>query len=342
MRNPNGFGTVVCLDKTGKKRRKPWAVKVTTGWENNKQIMKYIGYYKDQREAQLALSHYHINGLDVDSNTITFTEMYNLWVKKNEGKMTDENLQAYDYAYQLVPALHKQKLGKLKATHLQNAMNDINKSRSSKAKVKSLIGQMYKYGIENDIVLKNYADFIEINEEQEDKGVPFTIGEIKKLWGISHQYMIEEILILIYTGMRIGEATRVEMKDVHLEERYMYVNGTKSKAAKRNVPIHEDIVLLIEKRSDNKYLFENKQSKQISYTNFRDYFIKIMEQLKLDHKIHDTRKTTVTLMHNAGIRLETIKFIVGHAQSDVTTKVYLKKAIQELKKEIDQVQGLLP
>ena len=38
MRNENGFGSIVCLDKSGKKRRKPWAVRITTGWKNGKQL----------------------------------------------------------------------------------------------------------------------------------------------------------------------------------------------------------------------------------------------------------------------------------------------------------------
>ena len=28
MRNENGFGSVICLDKSGKKRRKPWVIRV--------------------------------------------------------------------------------------------------------------------------------------------------------------------------------------------------------------------------------------------------------------------------------------------------------------------------
>jgi hypothetical protein len=43
MRNENGFGSIVCLDKSGKKRRKPWAVRITTGWKDGKQQRKYGG-----------------------------------------------------------------------------------------------------------------------------------------------------------------------------------------------------------------------------------------------------------------------------------------------------------
>lgn len=48
MKNQNGIGSIVCLDKTGKKRRKPFAVRITTGWKDGKQVRKYLGYYKTQ------------------------------------------------------------------------------------------------------------------------------------------------------------------------------------------------------------------------------------------------------------------------------------------------------
>ena len=39
MRNPNGYGSVV---KLSGKRRKPFAVRITIGWDNNgKQKYKY-------------------------------------------------------------------------------------------------------------------------------------------------------------------------------------------------------------------------------------------------------------------------------------------------------------
>ena len=47
MRNPNGYGSVIRLRG---KRRKPFAVRVTTHWDKTgKQQYKYIGYYKTQK-----------------------------------------------------------------------------------------------------------------------------------------------------------------------------------------------------------------------------------------------------------------------------------------------------
>ena len=49
MRLPNGYGSIY---KIGGKRRKPFAVRITTGWEDNgKQIIKYLGTFRTRAEA---------------------------------------------------------------------------------------------------------------------------------------------------------------------------------------------------------------------------------------------------------------------------------------------------
>ena len=53
MKNGNGTGNIY---KMKDKSRKPWAVRVTTGYTlEGKQIRKYIGTYETKREAQESL-----------------------------------------------------------------------------------------------------------------------------------------------------------------------------------------------------------------------------------------------------------------------------------------------
>ena len=59
MKNQNGIGSIVCLDKTGKKRRKSFAVRITTGWKDGKQVRKYLGYYKAQTNRNKKEPHQH-------------------------------------------------------------------------------------------------------------------------------------------------------------------------------------------------------------------------------------------------------------------------------------------
>lgn len=53
MKNANGTGGIVNL---GKHRRNPYAVRVTAGWADGKQIYRYIGYYATRKEKVFELS----------------------------------------------------------------------------------------------------------------------------------------------------------------------------------------------------------------------------------------------------------------------------------------------
>ena len=48
MRLPNGYGAIV---KLGGNRRKPFAVRVTTGYKDNgTQTFKYLGYFESKKK----------------------------------------------------------------------------------------------------------------------------------------------------------------------------------------------------------------------------------------------------------------------------------------------------
>ena len=325
-RNENGYGTVVCLDKTLKKRKKPWAVRITVGWEDGKQKTKYLGYYATSKEAKLALAQFHLQGLNYDFNTVTFAQIFELWCEKKKDKLTEQNMKQYTLSFTHSKALHSTKFKDIKTANLQAVMDSFDSKRASKVKLKSLWNQMYEVAMENDLALKNYAEFVEINEKQEEVGSPFVEDEIHKLWELyGTNEVVDDILLLLYTGTRINEALAITKEAVHLEERYIEIHGTKTAAAERIVPIHEDIVPLIQSRlnSNHKYLFEKKGTKT-AYRTFSYHFAKTLETLGIDHRVHDCRKTFVTNMYGAGVPMETIRFIVGHAQQGVTAEVYLK------------------
>lgn len=74
LKNPNGYGSVFKLSGN---RRKPWAVRITTGWtEEGKQTYEYLGYFTTRQEAMIALADYNSNPYDLSAGKITFKEVY--------------------------------------------------------------------------------------------------------------------------------------------------------------------------------------------------------------------------------------------------------------------------
>lgn len=340
MRNENGFGSIVCLDKTGKKRRKPWAVRITTGWKDGKQQRKYLGYYKTQKEALVALAEYHKTGVDIDLTNVTLKELFDRWLEEQEKRNISYSAKRGHYiAYNRLDKLADMPVNKIKTIHLQKWMDDIDLKPGTKNKIKITMGQVYDHAVQNDIVNKNYAKFIKIEEKVEKTGAIFTDDEIKLLWKHSDDEIARIFLILIYTGMRIGELLSMNIDNIHLDESYM-VGGSKTDAGKdRVIPIHKDVLPLIKMQlGNNKWLVQNSRGNAVHYANLSPQAHEYLGKLGMNHKFHDGRKTFVSLMHSAGIPMETIKIIVGHTGYDVTEKVYLYKNVNELVETINRVE----
>ena len=340
MRNENGFGSIVCLDKSGKKRRKPWAVRITTGWENGKQVRKYLGYYRTQAEALIALAEYHKSGVDIDLTNVTLKDLFDKWLEDQEKRNITVSAKRSQYmAYNHLGKLADMPINKIKAVHLQKWMDGIDLKPSTKTKLKSTMNMVFEYATQNDIVTKNYAKFIKIEEKIEKTGSVFTEEEIKTLWKHSDEPIARMLLILIYTGMRIGEMLNMNRDNINFDECYM-VGGSKTEAGRdRVIPIHQEILPLVKSQlGDNKWLVQSTRGNAVNYSNLVTQFNTYMSGLGMNHKFHDARKTAISLMHSAGIPMETIKIIVGHAGSDVTEKVYLFKNKNELVKVINTMK----
>jgi integrase len=335
LRNENGFGSIVKLSGA---RRKPYGVRITTGWKDGKQVRKYLGYYKTQHEALVALAEYHKNGVDLDVSKLTLGEVYDQWIKRKEQTISVSALRIHNMAYVRFGKMKDMEMREIKKIHLQKWLDAIDLKPGSKARLRSTMFQLFDYAVSYDIVQKNYAKDLEIPEKVEKTGAVFTEEEIAKLWEHRDDKMARYILILIYTGMRIGEMLAITGDNLHLEERYM-IGGNKTEAGKdRIIPIHEKIVPLIEQNFENNYLVYSNRGGAFTYPGIKPHFNKLMAKLGMKHKIHDTRKTAVSIMHSAGIPMETVRIIIGHSAQGVTESVYLYKSSQELVDTVNMIE----
>lgn len=336
MRNENGFGSIV---KLGGARRKPYGVRITTGWVDGKQVRKYLGYYKTQQEALVALAEYHKTGFDIDASKLTLDDVYQRWYKRIESESSDTVLATHKMAYRRFGSLANKRLKDIKPDHLQDWLDALDLKHGSKTKIKSTLNQVYEYAVKNDLVVKNYAAFMEVKGKTEKSGALFTDEQIAKLWAKSDDKAVQDILILIYTGMRIGELLAVDKDHVYLEEKYL-IGGSKTEAGRdRVIPLHDKILPFIKERLEHqKYIIVNETGGKVTYSIFQNKFKHIMKDLGCEHKIHDTRKTAISIMHRYDIPMETIRIIVGHSGKGITEQVYLYKEPHELILEINKIK----
>lgn len=341
LRKANGNGSIVKLKGN---RRKPFMVRITQEWEEGgKQIRKLIGTYATQKEAQKALIDYLDNPYDLDLANILFKDVYEKWSKLKYPKVSHSAILGYQSAYNNVEKLHNMKIKDIKARHLQEAIDSCSKGQATKKKIKFLFGQMFAYAMQNDIITKDYSEFVDIGKaSEESKREPFSNKEIELLWKhIDDIEFIDTILIMIYSGFRIGELLELETKNIDLVNMTM-TGGLKTEAGKnRLVPIHPKIFPLIKKRynKNNQYLIINFKGKKMKYDNYyKEKFIPIMEQLNMEHRPHDCRHTFATLLSNANANATAIKKMIGHESYATTEKIYTHKDIEELRKNVELIK----
>ncbi len=267
-------------------------------------------------------------------NTITLRQLFNEWLPIHSQSITISAVKSYHIAFKHISNIADMPITDIHFQHLQNVINSMHVkglSYSSCKKVRTLLNQLFNYAIIKDYPITNYALHLNLGPNMPTiKRRVFTRQQINKLWVIDTPYS-HMILILLYTGLRIGELLNLRRQDINRRSSYLIIRHAKTKAGEgRIIPIHHRIMPLIEQIycGVDDYLFT------ISYTTFRKHFQDIMKQLNCKHTIHDTRHTFTSLLDSVASP-NALRSLLGHKQGDITTRVYTHKTIRELRKSIE-------
>jgi len=136
------------------------------------------------------------------------------------------------------------------------------------------------------------------------------------------------ILILLRTGMRIGELLATRMSEVNLREKQIIIREAQKTRVGRVAYFSEDagkalVVWLNQRDLTKERLFYGQGRPRLSYTAIRMRFAKYLEAAGLAHKgysLHCLRHTCATELLNAGMRLECLQQLLGHSSIEMTRR----------------------
>lgn len=328
MKNENGSGTVYKLKG---KRRKPWVARVTTGYSlDGKQSRKTIGTFATKREAQEHLLKYNKNPLLF--NKITFGEVKDMWWEEHKQKLKPLTIKNFVSQLKKLKDLDDTPIADINLLTLQKVCNDNNAVQTTKA----ILNLIFEYALKYDFVSVNKCKFIELADAKKTiERKIFTQEEIRELFSRiettqkTEQKIIVVTLILIYTGIRIGEFLNLKNENIDLENKVIYIQESKTKAGERQIPISNKIIKLFCLLERNKeYLYQRRYSTILSA--FRKYI--------KNHTIHDTRHTFASLLNNADANKTSITKLIGHSNFSITENIYTHKDLEELRKAVELIQ----
>ncbi len=149
------------------------------------------------------------------------------------------------------------------------------------------------------------------------------------------------ILFLAYTGLRFGEATAIQIRDVNLLKKRLHIRRAWSNVAgqliesktknsqDREVPIPDLLISLIEKRvteatSPSELLFKSVNGSTIRNESFRrKVFVPALKVCSIaGFTIHGLRHTYAALSVQAGVNPKTLQKAMGHSDIRLTMDIY--------------------
>ncbi len=154
-------------------------------------------------------------------------------------------------------------------------------------------------------------------------------GDVRKLLGAIKETRARAlILVLLRTGMRIGEVLRLNVRDLDVRERKIHIYEGEKNCLGRVVYLSDDALMALKlwlgkRNPDTEYLFPGLQHKHLGYTQARNIFVKYIGAAGLQNKgymIHSLRHTFASELLNAGMRLECLQLLLGHRDIEMTRR----------------------
>jgi integrase/recombinase XerD len=136
------------------------------------------------------------------------------------------------------------------------------------------------------------------------------------------------VLMLLRTGMRIGELLALRIQDIDLREQKVFIHEARKTGMGRVVYFSADakdalVAWLEQKDPREDVLAYGKKYESITYAAARTMFLRYLKKAELLHKgytLHCLRHTFASELLNAGMRLECLQPLLGHTSVEVTRR----------------------
>ena len=315
-------------------------------------------------------------GEEVISGSMTTDAWYKEWkaTYKDPKGLTGKSLGMYDEKYRkyISPLIGHMKLRDVKDAHLQKILNaQAGMSQSHVEKVRRVIRELFSrarksrlipYDPSEDLELPAYHAGTHRSLTEEERAVLLKVAE-------THPAGLY-ILALLYTGMRPGEAAALNWADVDFKNNMIHIHaavesgsnhikGPKTAAGVRDIPIHAALLPRLQAargqpfepvftgasggrlNNGNRYRlwksFKRAMDIEMGAEVYRNKIVRSV--VAPDLTPYCLRHTFATDCARKGVPLETVRWLIGHADISTTANIYQHRDDATLRTGISLLDG---
>lgn len=280
------------------------------------------------------------------------------------------------YNNHIGPALGDYKIGLISRNHIYKFQMDLQKDGLHTTSVNSIIRtfrSILKCAIYDGIIYRNPCDGVKqlrrtTPEARDTIHRALTDNELNVFFNNSKHLMYYNLLrFMLLTGVRAGEACALQWGDIDFNELNIYISKTvgssengkiiqtpKTIKSRRIIPMNKNILSLLkeqEKYRESVYdVFDNKNfvfpDRHGSYPSpsrvnqtIKNCLNKCLENNEEidDFASHAFRDTFATKAIEAGMKPETLQYILGHADIKMTMNLYYHLSDDKKKTEMNNI-----
>ena len=151
------------------------------------------------------------------------------------------------------------------------------------------------------------------------------------------------IMLMIETGLRVGEVLALRWQDVQLTRKRIHVRNTvvrlankkksfvqdsvKSESSRRTIPLTAEAIRILEcqfAHKRNEWVFTNDDGERLSYEALRYQTRKACKEAGIEYRgEHVFRHTFATNCYHKGIDVKILSRLLGHADVNITYNLYI-------------------
>ena len=343
-------------------------------------------YGKTQKELDqkvMEITHQLNNGIQVWDNDLLFADLADIWFNQYNPDASEH----WKYRTESIIRLHlnpflgQMKIRDLRQLHLQALISSLAKKGFATGTLKSIkqtAVRIMKVAVGSDLIMRNPFTEVRVPFKEQVHRRALTEKEIALITGTWRGHKFGPLaMIMLYCGLRRGEALALMWEDIDFKERVIKVTKsvqslkgvTKVKAPKtktsiRDVPVPNVLYnvlmeirgqkgLITSDQNGNLYSSSAYQCEWLSYLNYLNKCAggrngkgsRITRVQVIDHlTAHMLRHTYATMLFDANVDVKSAQRFLGHADVEMTLAVYTHltkykedKAIEALNEHLEEM-----
>ena len=289
--------------------------------------------------------------ISADKRDVRLEDLWEPWLdsKANVAEKTRKDYLSY-WKVHIQPVWGRKKVSEiqehqvvawiasLKSTKYTEAGEPRPLSGSAKKKIADMLGSILTRAVKLKVIPSNPLDGSSKPRVGKSERRYLTIEEVDALLSAAKKPAVKLMLeVLLKTGLRVGEAKGIKVKDLDVECKRIYIrrdvddlgniDETKTRQH-RDVPLSQLMTLMLEKQAEGRdpesFLLPDEYSHVWTTARWRTIWENLLVEAELPTtlKTHELRHTAVSMAIAGGADVYVVQRMVGHASATTTLDSY--------------------